>query len=145
MDCSLPGSFVHGIQEYWSKLPLPSLGGLTHLGIEPGSASLQADSLLSEPPEKQQVALVVENICVNGGDVRGMGSISGLRRSPGGGHSNPLQYSCLENPKDRGAWRATVRGVAKSQTQMSDFHSLTHTYINVINLKHRKHTFKITF
>ena len=39
-----------------------------------------------------------------------------LIRSPGGGHGNPLQYSCLENPKDRGAWRAAVHGVAKSQT-----------------------------
>ena len=44
------------------------------------------------------------------------GSIPGLGRSPGGGHGNPLQYSCLENPMDRGAWRATVHGVAKSQT-----------------------------
>ena len=43
------------------------------------------------------------------------GSIPGLGRSPGGGHGNPLQYSFLENPKDRGAWRATVHGVAKSR------------------------------
>ena len=45
-----------------------------------------------------------------------LGLIPGLERSPGGGHGNPLQYSCLESPIDRGAWRATVRGVAKSQT-----------------------------
>ena len=44
------------------------------------------------------------------------GSIPGSGGSPGGGHGNPLQYSCLENPKDRGAWQATVRGVAKNQT-----------------------------
>ena len=44
------------------------------------------------------------------------GSILGLRRSPGEGNGTPLQYSCLENPMDRGAWRATVHGVAKSQT-----------------------------
>ena len=44
------------------------------------------------------------------------GSIPGSRRSPGGGHGNPLKYSCLENPKDRGAWWATVHGVAKSGT-----------------------------
>ena len=43
-------------------------------------------------------------------------SIPGSGRSPGGGHGNPLQYSCLENPMDRGAWQATVHGVAKSQT-----------------------------
>ena len=42
-------------------------------------------------------------------------------RSPGEGNGNPLQYSCLENPKDRGAWWATVHGVAKSQTRLSDF------------------------
>ena len=47
-----------------------------------------------------------------------MGSIPGLGRSPGGGHGNPLQYSCLENPTDRGAWRATVRRVAKCWTQL---------------------------
>ena len=52
------------------------------------------------------------------------GSIPGLGRSPGEGNGNPLQYSCLENPRDRGAWEATVRGVAKSQTQLSDFTSL---------------------
>ena len=51
----------------------------------------------------------------NAGNVRVVGSIPGLGRSPGGGHDNPLQYSCLENPMDRGAWQATVHGVAKSQ------------------------------
>ena len=62
------------------------------------------------------VALVVNNPPANAGDVRDMGSIPGLGRSRGGGHGNPLQYSWLENPMDRGAWRATVHGVAKSQT-----------------------------
>ena len=52
----------------------------------------------------------------NAGDIRDVGSILGLGRSPGGGHGNPLQYSCLENPMDRGAWRATVHQVAKGQT-----------------------------
>ena len=47
-----------------------------------------------------------------------MGSVLGSERSPGGGHGNPLQYSCLENPMDRGAWRATVHEVAKSQTRL---------------------------
>ena len=49
------------------------------------------------------------------------GSIPELRRSPGEGNGNPLQYSCLENPMDRGAWRATVRPVSKSQTRPSYF------------------------
>ena len=48
------------------------------------------------------------------------GLIPGLGRSLGEGHGNPLQYSCLENPMDRGAWRATVHGVAESQTRLSD-------------------------
>ena len=49
------------------------------------------------------------------------GSIPGLGRSPGEGNGNPLQYSCLENPMDRGAWWAAVHGVMKSQTRLSDF------------------------
>ena len=49
-----------------------------------------------------------------------MGSICGSGRSPGGGNGSPLQYSCLENPMDRGAWRATVHGVTKRQTELSD-------------------------
>ena len=57
-----------------------------------------------------------ESAC-NAGD---LGLIPGLGRSPGGRHSNALQYSCLENPMDRGAWRATVHGVTKSQTLLSD-------------------------
>ena len=56
-----------------------------------------------------------ESVC-NVGD---LGLIPGLGRSPGGGHGNPLQYSCLENPMDRGAWQATVHGVAKSHTGLS--------------------------
>ena len=63
---------------------------------------------------------MVKNPPANAGDVRDAGSMPGLGRSPGGGHGNPLQYSCLENPMDRGAWWATVHGVAKSQTQLSD-------------------------
>jgi len=50
----------------------------------------------------------------NAGDVRDGGSIPGSERSPGGGHGNPLQYSCLKNPMGRGAWLATVQRVAES-------------------------------
>ena len=63
-----------------------------------------------------QVALVVKNLTVNAGDIRNAGSIPGLGRSAGGGHGNPLQYSCLENPMNRRDWRAEVHGVAKSKT-----------------------------
>ena len=58
---------------------------------------------------------MVKNSPANAGDIREKGSIPGWGRSPGGGHGNPLQNSCLENPMDRGAWQAAVHGVAKSQ------------------------------
>ena len=58
----------------------------------------------------------VKNLPANAGDRRDMGSIPGWGRSPGVGNDNPLQYSCLENFMDRGAWWATVQGVAKSWT-----------------------------
>ena len=67
-----------------------------------------------------RVALVVKDGLANAGDLRDVGSIHGSGRSPGGGHGNPLQYSCLENPRDRGAWQAAVDGVAKSRTRLSD-------------------------
>ena len=63
-----------------------------------------------------QVVLMVKIPPANAGDIRDVGLIPGSGRSPGGGHGNPLQYSCLENPMDRGAWCATVHWVAKSHT-----------------------------
>ena len=67
-----------------------------------------------------QVVLVVKNPPANAGDIRDMDLIPGLGSPPGEGNDNPLQYSCLENPKDREAWRATVHRVAERQTQLSD-------------------------
>ena len=61
---------------------------------------------------------MVKNPPANAGDVRDAGSIPGSGRSPGGGHDNPLQYSCLESPMDRGAWWAMVQRVAKSWTRL---------------------------
>ena len=61
-----------------------------------------------------QVALAEKSLPANAGDGRDTGSVPGLGRFPGGGHSNPLQYSCLENPMDRGAWWAAVPGVTES-------------------------------
>ena len=61
---------------------------------------------------------MVENLPANAGDTEDSGSIPGSGRSPGGGHGKPLQYSCLENPLHRGAWRATVYRVAKSWTRL---------------------------
>ena len=69
------------------------------------------------------VAQMVVSAC-NAGE---LGSVPGLGRSPGEGNGNPLQYSCLENSMDRGAWWATVHGVAKSWTGLSDFTFLSFT------------------
>ena len=69
---------------------------------------------------------MVKNLPANAGDVRDTGSIPGSGRSPGGGHSKPLQYYCLETPVDRGAWQGTVLRVTKSRTrlkQISTAHS----------------------
>ena len=68
------------------------------------------EKLVSNYTGASQVALVVKNPPANAGDVRDTGSIPGLGRSPGGGHGNPLQSSCLKDPKDRGAWQAAVHG-----------------------------------
>ena len=64
------------------------------------------------------MVLVVKKLPANAGDIRDMGSTLGLGRSPGGGHRNLLQYSCLENLMDRGAWQATVYRVEKSLLQL---------------------------
>ena len=69
-----------------------------------------------------QMALAVKNLPAHTGDTRDVGSIPGSRPSPGGGHDNPLQYSCLENSVDRGGWRATVHGASKSWTWLSSQH-----------------------
>ena len=74
-----------------------------------------------------RMALVVKNLPANARDTRDRGSIPGLGSSPGRGHGNPLQYSCLENPKDRGAWWATVHGVKKSQTRRKKLSTHIHS------------------
>ena len=60
----------------------------------------------------------------NPGDIKDADSIPGSGRSPGEGHGNPVQCSCLENPMDRGAWWATVHGVTKSRTRLRDEHTI---------------------
>ena len=71
--------------------------------------------------------LVVKNSPANARDIKDVGSIPGLGRCPGGGHGNPLHYSCLGNIMDRGAWLATIHGVAKSWTYWSNL-ACTHTW-----------------
>ena len=73
------------------------------------------------------MALAIKNPTAKAGDIRDMGSIPGLGRSPGGGHGNPLQYSCLENPMGRGALQATVHRIRKSWTQLRQLSM--HTYM----------------
>ena len=72
-----------------------------------------------------QVVLAV-NPPANAGEMRDIGSSPGSGRSPGGGHGNPLQYSCLENLMDRGAWQATVHSIIKSQTRLKWFSTHVH-------------------
>ena len=67
---------------------------------------------------------MVKNLPANAGDTRDLGSIPGSERSPGVGNGNTLQYSCLENPMDRGDWWPTVYGVAKSWTQLNMYAQL---------------------
>ena len=139
LACQAPLSIGFPRQEYWSGLLFTSLGIFPDLGIEPVSPALAGRFFTTEPPGEpyvyintckyicgiyvhmsyitaSQVALVVKNPPVNAGDVRDLVLIPGPGRSLGGGHGNPLQYSCLENPMDRGAWQAEVHRVTKSQT-----------------------------
>ena len=74
---------------------------------------------------------MVKNLPANAGDLRDTGLIPGSGRSPGGGHGNPLQYSCLENPMDRGAWQATVHRVAQSQTLLQPHTHARTSYTSV--------------
>ena len=71
---------------------------------------------------------MVKNLPANSADAGDAGSIPALGRSPEEGNGNPLQYSCLGNPMDKGAWQSTVHGVAKSQTQVSA-HTTTTMYL----------------
>ena len=77
-----------------------------------------------------QVLLMVKNLLANAGDIRDAGSIPELGRPPGGGRSNPLQYSCLENPTDRGAWWPTVHRVAKSWIRLERLGIHAHEYFS---------------
>ena len=79
--------------------------------------------------------LVVKNLPANAGDIR-EGGLIGLGRSPGGEHGNPLQYSCLENPMDRGAWQGTVHWVTESDMTEQPTHTVAYKCYS-INVIHR--------
>ena len=135
-------------------MPFPPPGGLLNPGIEPGSPASQADSLPTEPP-RSAISLTIfmsnrlffnldlsfvnsssgsdwfsdgKASARNEGD---LGSIPESGSSPGEGNGNPLQYSCLENPMDEGAWWATVPGVTKSGTRLSNFSFVWFSYLSV--------------
>ena len=123
-NCGARAQLLHGM---WD-LPRP--------GIEPGSSCI-GRQILSHWTTREIPVLsfficlptsihggfpggsMVKNLPANAGDAGDMGSIPGSERPPGEGNGNPLQYSCLENSTDKGAWQVTVRGVAKSQTWLS--------------------------
>ena len=117
------------MQGYWSGLPFPSPGDLPNPGIKPRSPALQADDLLTELLGKL-VVLSKESAC-NAGDTEDLGLIPGsggtmyLLSCPGGGHGNPLQYSCLENTMDRGDLWSTIHTVAKSRTGLKQLSTYT--------------------
>ena len=81
------------------------------------------------------MALVVKNLPANAGDLREAGLIPGWGRSPGGGQDNPLQYSCLEKPMDRGAWQATVHGVTKIQTRLKQLSAHAHSNTRIKQMR----------
>ena len=76
-----------------------------------------------EPSHRLPQRLGSKESTCKAGDEGDVGSIPGLGRSPGGGHGNPLQDSCLENPMDREAWRGAVQGVAESLTQLEQLNT----------------------
>ena len=103
-------------------------------GFDPWSGNYNPTCYVALPKKNKSMktvsvhlVLVVKNLPANVGDIRDENSILGSGRSPGEGHSNPLQYSCLENPMNRGAWWATVHRVAQSWAQLKWLN--THTYV----------------
>ena len=120
MDCSQPGSSVHGDfpgknTGVWVAMPSSRESStLFYVIIFPSLASFFSFGGCNMGfPDGS----VIKSLPANAGDT---GLIPGSGRSPGEGNGNPLQYSCLGNLMDRGAWRAIVHSVAKSQTSLSD-------------------------
>ena len=120
-------------QQYWSEFPFPTPGDLLNPRIKLTSPILASGSSNLRRVINWEIGIDVytllyvkggfpggsdgEEPACNAGD---LGSIPGSERSPGEGNGNPLQYSCLENPRDRGTWQTIVHRVAKSQRQLSD-------------------------
>ena len=115
-DCSLPGSSVHGIFQA-RILEWVAISSSRRPSRPRDQTCISCSGrwiLTTEPLGKPTVTIItIKAFACN---ARDLGSISGSRRSPGEGNGNPLQYSCLKNPMDGGAWWTTVHGVTKSWT-----------------------------
>ena len=105
--------------EGWHELVKKNILKEAVVTFKPSGTQGTKGLFLAHPRQASLGAQMVGNTPANSGDV---GMSPGWGRSPGEGSGNPLQSSCLENPMDRGAWRATVHGVAKSQTWVSNEH-----------------------
>ena len=124
VDYSPPSFSVHGISPArileWVAIPFSrgsfQLRDQTHISCISWSAILGHAFDWSYMADSFPGDTVVKNPPANAGDMRDVSSIPGLGRSAGEGNGNPLQYSCLENPMDRGTRKATVHGVTKNQT-----------------------------
>ena len=139
VDYSLPGSSVHGVHQAKTLewVAMPSSRGPSQSRDQHSVSCISCIAgrfFITEPPGKRSslsifkfailfkwaslVSLMVKNMPANAGHLRDMHLTPRLGRSPGGGHGNPLQCFCLENPLDRGAWRATVHRVIQSRTRL---------------------------
>ena len=126
-SCLSPGSSHIFLPEFLDCF----ISSLTHPYIHhPSIYSVTWLHSCYEPVRASQSALVIKNPPANAGDRKDADSIPGLGGSPGVGHGNPLQYSCLENPMDREVWQATGHRVSKSQTRLKrvGMHAHTHTH-----------------
>ena len=135
--------FIHVGCVFWGPLMAQAFGEVPGKVVEEsGSISAMLQSvllwLLLKINENlllckaSQTVLVVKNLPPNAGDIRNVGSIPRWGRPPGGGHSNPLQYSCLENPMGRGAWWSAIQRIAKSWTWLShlaSMHALLYSFL----------------
>ena len=115
-----------GLRDSWvgnlsviNKIPLEEVRGMT-VGWGEGDQRMNESLLRLQKHWASQVALVVKNPPTYAGDIRDVGLVPGLGKSPEGGHGNPLQYSGLENPMVRGAWQDAVHGATNSQTRPRD-------------------------
>ena len=115
---------VNHVQLFVSRWGGSGAFGIISIGVSSCLWAGQGDKEVGVLIRVSQVVLMVKNPLATAGNIKDADLIPGSGRSPGGRHGNPLQYSCLENPMDRGAWRATVHGVATNRVWQSDLASM---------------------